>query len=658
MNIFRWYSQGRLDIKRVAYILKHSITRRLLFVVFSIYLFVTISVTLLHMDFEYELSKRQTLSTLQNIQAMTQDSISQAIWEFNSSQLETILYGLLSNPYIVGIKLELPENDLFPEISNISLGLVEGQNGDLLFVDPATGEATPVVDNFFERLIPDEFALTYKDAIGRNVKIGNMVFYSSNSVVFSMVKQSYILIILNAIIKTICLWTFILWAGYYFISKPLLQLTEAIKQLSKGDWKSELIYKTRNKKTKTEINTLFDSFNEMTRSLQQTQSKLNYSRNRLNNIFDTTPSALAAVNNKLIIQGWNKYMSELTNVAQSHAIDKNLITIFPPFAEFTDMLQESLADNKEKQAQHIKIDEVKNSAHRLFHISIYPINNVYPPEAVIRIDDVTEQVKQESDLAQVEKLASVGASIAGVAHEINNPLGSIMQNTQNIIRRLDPSFAANQDVAKELNVDLAKQYSYLEKREILSFLESIRSAGERASNIVKNMLKFTRHSTKELSPQNMISIINDALQLCSSDVAIQEHIDFKDIKLNRHFPNEDIVIECNPIEIQQVLINIIRNAVQAMIQDQRQKILDISLAKIDEQKISIQIQDNGQGIPKDVLSQIFQPFFTTKEVGKGTGLGLSVCRNIIVQKHHGNLDVASEIGVGTTFTIILPIKQV
>lgn len=656
MNIVRWFNQIRLEIKRIAYILKHSITRRLLIVVFSIYLVVTLSVTLIHMDFEYEFSKNQTMATLKNIQAMTQDSISQAIWEFNTVQLETILHGLFSNEYIVGVKLEVPQNDFFSEMKDMSLGMVEDAKGELVYIDPNSKSSTPVTSTF-ERLIPDEFTLTYEDALGRNIRVGKMVLYSSNKVVFDMVKESYLLIILNAIIKTMSLWIFILWAGYYFISKPLLQLTEATKQLAKGDWKSELIYKTRNKKQTTEINTLFDSFNEMTRSLLQAQDKLKNSRNRLNNIFDTTPSALAAVNNKGIIQGWNKYMAELAGVDSKHATDQDLLKVFPAFDEYEYLFQEALKENKHKTVQHVKLQHVENSAHRLFHIAVYPVSGVYPPEAVIRIDDVTEQVKQENDLAQVEKLASVGASIAGVAHEINNPLGSIMQSTQNIMRRIDPNLDANRQTAEPLQLDLQKQYEYLKKREIIAFLDSIHAAGDRASNIVKNMLKFTRRSTADMSKHNIVDIINDALQLSASDIAIQEHIDFQDLTIKKQFAAQDIEIECYPLEIQQVLLNLFRNAVQAIDPNQVEKLLSISLEKAGDNKISITITDNGQGIPQEIIDQIFQPFFTTKPVGQGTGLGLSVCRNIIVQKHHGNMEVKSEVGKGTTFIIYLPIEQ-
>lgn len=656
MALFRGYQQLRLDIKRIAYILKHSITKRLLIVVFSIYMIITGTVTILHMDFEYQSSKYQTIAALKNIQTMIHDSISQAIWEFNITQLDTILNGLYTNQYIVGIKLEFAQNDIIRDLNNKDVGYVENAMGQLIYVDPQTN-TKELVTNTLLRLIPNAFDINHTDALGRVITIGKMYLYSSNTVVFRMVKASYILIILNAIIKTLALWVFFLWAGYRFISKPLAQLTEAIKQISKGNWNTNLNINTNKKQPKTEINILFESFNDMAQNMQQMQEKLKYSRNRLNKIFDTMPSALSAVNNKNVIQGWNKLMTEITGINNQQAVHKNILEVFPGFREYAYLIHDALKHNTEQQIQHVKIPNGARSEQRLFNIAVYPVTSISPPEAVIRIDDVTEQIKAEAGMAQVEKLASVGASIAGVAHEINNPLGSIMQSTQNILRRIDPTLETNKQQAAQLNIDLQKQYEYLKQREIISFLNIIHQAGERASNIVKNMLKFTRRSTAEMSKHNIIDIINDAITIASSDISIQNHIDFKEIKINKLFNLNNTVVECYPLEIQQVLLNLIRNAAQAIDPLQPEKIINIELSPDGENKITISISDNGHGMQPDIISQIFQPFFTTKPAGQGTGLGLSVCKNIIVQKHHGNLEVKSEVSIGTTFIITLPIQQ-
>ncbi len=656
MIALRQYQQLRLRLKRIAYQLRHSIIRRLLVVVFSIYLFLTVIVTLAHMDFEYEFSKNQTLEALQNIQAMVHDSLSQAIWEFNGAQLDTILKGVYTNKYIVGIKLQMAQTAAIPGFSDKEWGLIEDDEGKMFYVNPTNKQRQPYDDTFM-RLIPDQFDIYHVDALKREIIIGKMYLYSSNKIVFEQVKDSYILIIINAVIKTIALWIFFLWAGYYYVSKPLAQLSDAIKQIASGDWNAELIIKTPRRGHKTEINTLFETFNDMTTQLHTAQDKLAESRNRLTNIFDTMPSALISVDDKFIIRGWNKTMVEDTGIEINDAIGNDIAKVYPIFNAYLDLIKDAFRTQKVQQLKNAILGEHHDEDSRLYNITVYPVHSVTPAEAVIRIDDVTEQVKNEADLAQVEKLASVGASIAGVAHEINNPLGSIMQSTQNIVRRIDPNLESNQKLAQEINLDLKLQHEYLEKREILKFLDSIRDAGERASSIVKNMLKFTRRANVEMLEHDLIELINDGLQLAATDVSLQEHADFKQINIIKNFAVQSLMLQCNPMEIQQVILNIIKNAVQAIKPDQACKDITITVLEPQDNRVTLEISDNGAGMTEKVMEQIFQPFFTTKPVGIGTGLGLSVCKNIIVQKHHGIMEVKSTVDVGTTFTIVLPIKQ-
>lgn len=609
----------------------------------------------MHMEFEYKNSKEQTIDALQNIENMVHDSVSQAIWEFNTTQLDSILNGLYTNKFLVGVKLEVAQDKAIPEFENQEIGLIEDTAGNMFFVDPTTDTETPRTDTF-ERLIPYVFDIYHTNILNNRELIGKMYLYSSNKVVFNQVKDSYILLIVNAMIKTIALWIVFLWAGYYYVSKPLKQLTEATKRLSEGDWDTDVQLSSRRHRKKTEINTLFDSFNDMTRQLHLTQDKLQGSRNELNKIFDTMPSALIYINQQGTIKGWNKHMLQETGIDSGRAIGQNIKDVYPAFAKYMYLVTDAIKGNREVQVKNAKIIASHKDDNRLFDIEVYPMPSDKIPEVVIRIDDITEEATHEADLIQVEKLASVGASIAGVAHEINNPLGSIMQGTQNVLRRLDPNLDGNKKVANELNIDLQQQHKYLEQREIVKFLNDIHEAGERASSIVKNMLKFTRRSTSEMTKTNLAHIINDSIQLASTDVSLQEKADFNQIEIIKNLDN-DAEIECFPMEIQQVILNLLKNAAQALDHNKSKREIVINLLKQADNKIRLEIIDNGQGINAEILNKIFEPFFTTKAIGEGTGLGLSVCKNIIVQKHHGAMDVESTEGVGTKFIISLPIIQ-
>jgi signal transduction histidine kinase len=278
---------------------------------------------------------------------------------------------------------------------------------------------------------------------------------------------------------------------------------------------------------------------------------------------------------------------------------------------------------------------------------------------IVRMDDVTDRVRLENAMVQTEKMTSLGTLSAGIAHEINNPLGGILQGAQNIHRRLDPSKPKNQEVAKECGIVLENMLQYLEKREIMVFLKGITDMGERAANIVKNVLRFSRASAADMQMVNVHQIIESAIMIILTSHDIRRQSDFRKIEIVRLFDQDIPLISCSPLEIEQVLLNLLKNAGHA--------VMSINASGSDPQivlhtrktsdMVYIEVKDNGPGMDKYVRKRIFEPFFTTKAVGTGTGLGLSISYRIIVDKHHGTLDIESEMGEGTKFIIGLPIKQ-
>jgi signal transduction histidine kinase/HAMP domain-containing protein len=237
--------------------------------------------------------------------------------------------------------------------------------------------------------------------------------------------------------------------------------------------------------------------------------------------------------------------------------------------------------------------------------------------------EYSEKLKQKVEektrqLIQSEKLASLGQLAAGVAHEINNPLTNIM---------LDAEALRNRD----LNEDSAREK-----------IEEIISQAEVAARIIKNLLEFARQSEPQLMEMEPEEIIERALAILSPQL--------KNIKVIRRYPEAALTLKGDPNQLQQVFVNIILNAIQAMPDG---GILGISIVK-NGRFIETHISDTGTGIPSENINKIFDPFFTTKEVGEGTGLGLSISLGI-VQQHGGEIRVKSQVGVGSTFIVRLPI---
>ena len=272
--------------------------------------------------------------------------------------------------------------------------------------------------------------------------------------------------------------------------------------------------------------------------------------------------------------------------------------------------------------------------------------------------DVTDRKRMDEMMIQTEKMMSVGGLAAGMAHELNNPLGGILQGVQNVQRRLSPDLKSNHAAAEEFGIDLQTLQLYLEKREIFPFLKGMMDSGKKASHIISSMLQFSRRSEAQMAPVDLAELMGKALNLAEKDYDLKKKYDFRDINIVEEFDSDFPLVPCNETEIEQVMLNLLNNAAQAMKEkgqvDSPCIIIRLQLAG---SMARIEIQDNGPGMVEEIKKRIFEPFFTTKPVGEGTGLGLSVSYMIITNNHKGTLEVVSEIGKGTKFIIQLPLKS-
>jgi two-component system NtrC family sensor kinase len=255
-------------------------------------------------------------------------------------------------------------------------------------------------------------------------------------------------------------------------------------------------------------------------------------------------------------------------------------------------------------------------------ITAYPIieEDEEVPQVIIFERDVTEKNMMGAILIQSEKMAAVGQLAAGIAHEINNPLTVVLANAQ----LLERSLPKESDDAEA--VDL------------------IFRAGTRALQVVRNLLNFARKEQSEIKPTDINQSIQSALDMLKHEF-MQRSVEYS------FEPSEKLpLIMASQENLSGVWVNILINAMDATI-GRPGKVRIVTQQTGNE--IRIIINDNGHGIEPDRLKRIFDPFYTTKDVGKGTGLGLSICHRVIKQ-HGGNILVDSQLEVGTTFTIILP----
>ncbi|MCX6136919.1 MAG: ATP-binding protein [Ignavibacteriales bacterium] len=246
-----------------------------------------------------------------------------------------------------------------------------------------------------------------------------------------------------------------------------------------------------------------------------------------------------------------------------------------------------------------------------------------------RVKKKTDELKRINEqIIHVEKMASLGKLAATVAHELNNPLAGVLTYAKLLKRKIGVGTMDEATAA-----------------EIQDELSMIADETARCGNIVKNLLLFSRQKVGERIEQDLRDVIGRTLKL------IDHHLKMHNISLETSIAEEALLLRCDPEQIEQALLAIEINAVEAMPDSGTLRV--IAALNREAGKVTIAIADTGVGIPADALPQIFEPFFTTKEHGKGTGLGLAVAYGII-ERHHGTISVDSQLHVGTTFTLSFP----
>ncbi len=375
----------------------------------------------------------------------------------------------------------------------------------------------------------------------------------------------------------------------------------------------------------------------------------------LKNIIDSMPSVLIGVDTRGHLTEWNQAAEKWSDVSWQQAKGHFFGEIFPQLMGQWNQVRASIETGRPMKTQRVA---TKVGGHvRYDDIMVYPLIADGAIGAVIRVDNVTARVRIEEMMVQTEKMLSIGGLAAGMAHEINNPLGTILQGTQNIRRRLSPELNKNRQVAEQLGVSLESIRHYLTEREILHFLDGIHEAGTRAAKIVTDMLSFSRRSDLRFAEVDLDELLDTVVRLANSDYNLKKQYDFKRIRIIKDYDPNLTRVTCDKTEIEQVVLNLIKNAAQA-ISSATTPTPTITLRTRREQNYArIEVQDNGPGMEEKIRKRVFEPFFTTKEVGVGTGLGLSVSYFIITDQHRGTLSVSSKPGEQTRFVIRLPLKD-
>ncbi|HAX76596.1 MAG TPA: histidine kinase [Cyanobacteria bacterium UBA11372] len=308
-------------------------------------------------------------------------------------------------------------------------------------------------------------------------------------------------------------------------------------------------------------------------------------------------------------------------------------------AEYTEKLELANANLEKRVEERTKELYQKNSLLKQAH-----------DELEIALKNLQQAQVQ---LIQAEKMSSLGQMVAGIAHEINNPVSFIYSNIEyanNYAQELLGLVELYQQQYPHPTAVIQAETEAIEldfiREDLPKILGSMKAGADRIRQIVLSLRNFSRLNESELKPANINEGIDSTLLIINNC--------FAGIELIKQYGDLPLV-QCYPALLNQVFMNILNNAVDALKLKAANPTIWIRTEIVDNDRVKVRIRDNGPGISSEIKGKVFDPFFTTKDVGKGTGLGLTICYQI-VEKHKGKIEISSELGQGTEIAIALPVK--
>lgn len=472
------------------------------------------------------------------------------------------------------------------------------------------------------------------------------------------------MMILSALFMFVTAWM----VGTYIskkISAPIVKLKDAAVRIGNG----ELAVRTEIK-TEDEIETLASEFNHMAERLQASHATLEQKvRDRtkeLDHIFRIAGDGMCVIDRDFNVVRVNETFEHIFDARRSETVGRKCYEIWEDSRCYTPVctLTRLLAGEERVESEMVKKRTDGTSVPCIAVGTPMKDSDGKIKAVVTTYKDLTNLKTVQDQLLQSEKMAAIGQLAAGVAHEINNPVGFVSSNLRTlneyrkdltallrtymeIERSMENGVSLKEN--KELKKVLNAARDLKEKMDIEFVLDDFkkvisesREGTDRVKEIVADLKDFSHVDEHELTYADINKGLESTLNILWNELKYKTKV-IKNL-------GELSPIACYPQQLNQVFMNILVNAAQAI---EKQGEIVISTSALDG-KVEIRISDTGKGIPEDVLPRIFEPFFTTKAVGEGTGLGLNMAYNII-KKHKGDIKVESTVGEGTTFIIEIPI---
>lgn len=504
--------------------------------------------------------------------------------------------------------------------------ICERKNGETVYYWPEPGESGPSRKISIYRYIPD---------------FDWIVISSSYPNEYNTTLRSVGLIILSSIIMLILIIAVVTYLSGSRILKPLKVLMEKFRIGAEGDFSINIPVTSAD-----EFAELAGHFNTFIEQIRTGRESLISAENYLRNIIDSLPSILAAVDSGERVKLWNRGAELFTGIKSDKAEAERIYTLFPFLENFRGSIDSAIALKTSAEFRESAFSSTGDR--RELRISVYPFSQEDLKIAVIRMDDITDEIRKDEQLLQAQKMEIVGNLAGGLAHDFNNVLAGII-GTVSLIKHQMETGKSDGSSGKYIRI--------------------IESSARRAADIVDQLLAISRKNEPSLSPLDLNKSLENVVMICRNSLD-------KSIEIESLYLDTPAVIEGAAAQIEQILLNIFVNAAHAMtiMRPEWETYggrITASVSRIKAgpdfcssrheaveglEYITVTITDTGVGISSGLQKKIFDPFFTTKSKEKGTGLGLSMVYNII-RAHRGFIELYSEPGSGTSFRIFIPASE-
>lgn len=374
-----------------------------------------------------------------------------------------------------------------------------------------------------------------------------------------------------------------------------------------------------------------------------TTYKLRVSEAYIKSILESMPLMLVGISKDGKITQWNKQAEEITGIKGETVLHKNLWKAYPTITVSPQQVNDAIEKNETITIKHTQRGQY------YYDITLYPLQDQAEAGVVILIDDVTKQMTAENMLIQNDKMSSMGELASSMAHDINTPLQSILFD----LRTFQHHLGKSSQYIEEISGDAAPD-------KLASLLTDAYEKGEKVASIVQNLQEFARGRSDRIQSANMVDIMEHTLELAGDVLSASSELKFIDISIEKNFEKDLPMIPCYVTEMQQALLSLFRHAYDALgrVEDPDHKPVIKIQMNVSYDSYWIRIQHNGVGLLNEELMYLFEPFVRkdSPNIDFDASKRLSFAYFVITEQHQGQMAVTSDMSVGSTFHIQLPLK--